>query len=204
MTCAEFEIRLCDYLDGTVPPDGTAALERHAAGCTACAELMRDARAGIAFIERAAEVEPPPELLTRILFHAPHAKAQAGLRRWLRRIMDPVLQPRLAMGMAMTILSFAMLAKFIPMRQLKAADLNPARVWMAVEDQGARAWGRTVKFYESLKFVYQIQTTVREWRQQQDDDTAAAPGSVKPGQADERRLPVNNPPAGKDLPERSR
>ena len=30
------------------------------------------------------------------------------------------------MGMAMTILSFSMLSRFVPMQQLKPADLRPA------------------------------------------------------------------------------
>ncbi len=49
-------------------------MERHLAECPACAELARDSAAAVAFMERAAEVEPPPELMTRILFDAPWRK----------------------------------------------------------------------------------------------------------------------------------
>ena len=51
-------------------------MERHLAECPACAELARDSAAAVAFMERAAEVEPPPELITRILFDAPWSKAK--------------------------------------------------------------------------------------------------------------------------------
>lgn len=194
MTCAELESHICDYVDGTLGPDARTTVERHLAGCGSCAELVRESRAAIGFIERAAEVEPPPELMTRLLFNAPwsHAKTTAsGVRNWFRRILHPFLQPRFAMGMAMTILSFAMLARFVaPARQLRAADLAPANVWAGVEDRAYRGWQRTVKFYESLKVVYQIQSKLREWKQQQDEEVKPA-DTGKPGaNADEHRLPV--------------
>ena len=128
-------------------------------------------------MERAAEVEPPPELVTRILFDPPWAKPRARpgagfWERW-RAFWQPILQPRFAMGMAMTILSFAMLARFVnPVRQLRPKDLDPAAVWRSVDDRVYRAWQRTVKFYESMRLVYQIQSTVREWQQQEDSETA--------------------------------
>ena len=48
-----------------------------------------------------------------------------------------------------------------------------------MEDRAVRTWGRTVKFYDNLKFVYQIQTTLREW-QQQDEEPAGAEQRGKP------------------------
>jgi hypothetical protein len=198
MNCAEAEVYICDLVDGTLDPAAGAALEAHLAGCPGCAELARDAAAGHSFIARAAAVEPPPELVTRILFDPPwaraHAGAGAGLRSRLRALWHPLLQPRLAMGMAMTILSLAMLAKFVkPVRQLSPRDLSPTAVWAALDDRVYDAWQRTVKYYESLRLVYQIQATVREWRQQE-QEAAEYPEEPPP---DERRLPVNEP-AGRD------
>ena len=198
MNCAEAEILICDYVDGTLAPAAKTELERHLAACSGCAELARDAAAAVAFMERAAEVEPPPALVTRILFDPPwgHARARqaAGLRSRLRAFLHPVFQPRLAMGMAMTILSFAMLAKFVkPVRQLSPKDLDPAVVWAALDDRVYRGWQRTVKFYESIRLVYQIQSTVRDWQQAQ--DAADDQPEVK---NDERRLPVEGePPPGR-------
>ena len=73
------------------------------------------------------------------------------------------------MGMAMTILSFSILSRFVPMQQLKAADLRPSEVWASLDDRAHRAWARTVKYYENLKVVYQIQTLLRDWQQQAED-----------------------------------
>lgn len=195
MNCAELEILLCDYVDGTLAADQKSELETHLAQCAACAELARDVRAAVGFIERVPEVEPPPELLTRIVFELPAAhqarpKKSRGVRRLLHDWVQPVLQPRFAMGFAMTILSFSLLARFagIRPRQLTLEDLRPANVWRAIDDGAYRAWQRTVKFYENLRLVYEIQTQLRDWTQssqeargraeeQQRQGTAPAPGA---------------------------
>jgi anti-sigma factor RsiW len=185
MTCAELENLICDYVDGTLGPDARTLVEQHLTGCPTCAELARDGAAAVGFMERAAEVEPPPELMTRLLFQAPWANAKratTGVRHWFGKALHPILQPRFAMGMAMTILSFAMLARFVtPARQLRASDLAPGQVWASLEDRAYRSWQRTVKFYESLKVVYQIQSKLHDWQQQQEEE---------PKPADTHRLPV--------------
>ncbi|HZT32492.1 MAG TPA: zf-HC2 domain-containing protein [Bryobacteraceae bacterium] len=201
MTCADFEIRICDYVDGTLAPAERVELERHLAVCASCAELARDSAAAVTFMERASEVEPPPELLTRLLFEPPWRKsgaaARSGARRWLAGLLHPLLQPRFAMGMAMTILSFAMLYKFVgPIRQLRPQDLEPARVWAALDDRLYRGWQRTVKFYESIRFVYQIRNQLQEWQQQQEEEQRTAPPDAQKSGAgaDDRRLLPRNPP----------
>ena len=145
MNCAEIEILLCEYVDGLLAaPESSAQrakVEDHLRVCDHCRELMVDARAGAAFVRRVEALDPPEELITRLLFQAPTSQPQTrqsrrGFRAWLASWLGPVLQPRFAMGMAMTILSFSMLGKFanLQQRQLTPADLHPVKVWMAVED----------------------------------------------------------------------
>src|ERR1051326_637629 len=88
MNCAEIEILICDYVDGTLAPALKAELERHLAECPACADLAHDSAAAVAFIGRAADVEPPPELITRILFDAPWSKvrARSKARVWISAV----------------------------------------------------------------------------------------------------------------------
>jgi len=197
MNCAEIEVLICDYVDGTLAPDQKSELERHLSACPDCAELARDSAAAVRFIESAADVEPPPELITRILFDAPWSKnKESRWRRWLNSVLGPLLGPLLApkyaMGLAMTVLSFSMLVKFVgPVRPITAADLKPSVVWAGIEDRASRAWARTVKYYDSLKVVYQIQSALREFQQQ---DEAA-----RPVKTDEHKLPIperkqQNPP----------
>lgn len=195
MNCAELELLICDYVDGGLTPAERALVERHLAECPACAELARDSAAALAFMDRAEEVEPPPELITRILFDGPwsHGKPKVdsqgrpktGLRNWLANLSSVLLQPRLVMGMAMTVLSLAIVAR--PVRQLQLSDIEPAKVWAGVEDRVYISWQRTVKFYENLKWVYEIQTTLHEW-QQQDEDLR------NEQKIDDRKLPVKEIP----------
>jgi hypothetical protein len=200
MNCAQVEVLLCDYLDGTLPAGERTALEQHLSVCLACAELARDASGAVEFIGRAAAVEPPPELITRILYEAPWIKARPratqGMRAWLQAVWEPVRQPRFALGMAMTILSCSMLWRYVaPVRQLRAEDLQPAKVWTAVEDRGQRMWARTVKYYQNMKFVYQIQSTLREWQQQQDEERKLAGAELETPKTDERKLTIQRPAA---------
>jgi hypothetical protein len=177
MNCADLEILLCDYVDGTLASEQRSAVEVHLAACPACAELARDSAGAVAFMDRVAVIDPPAELLTRILFELPNAQRQVkSSRSWWSKIraawIEPVLQPRFAMGMAMTVLSFAMLGRFagIEVRQLKPSDLNPVAVWSTLEDKAARTWARAVKYYDSLRLVYEIQTRLKDWNEQAETD----------------------------------
>jgi anti-sigma factor RsiW len=193
MNCADFEIPICEYVDGALPAAQKAELERHLAECPACAEMARDSAAAVAFMERAADVEPPPEMITRILFEGPWNKGKAkqpAWRKWISGVLGPVLSPKFAMSMALTILSLSMLFKFV-----SPTPRSPAKILTNLEDQAYRAWGRTVKFYDNLKFVYQIQTTLRQWQQRQQSDEQRAPvdqGTAGAG-VDARKLPVASP-----------
>ena len=184
MNCADVEIRLADYVDETLHGEERSALEAHLSQCHACAELARDARSAVAFIERASNVEAPPELVTRILFEITSGPSHAEVKpKWTRRVfgkwLEPILQPRYAMGMAMTVLSFAMLGRFTGIhRQLTASDLDPVKIWMATEDRAQRVWERSVKYYENLRVVFEIQTQLKEWTEEQPADTSPQAGKA--------------------------
>jgi hypothetical protein len=173
MTCAEVEILLCDYVDGTLRGAEKTALESHLAGCSACAELAKEVAGVTAFFERVAPAGPPAELLTRILHELPSVRPVAEKRSWWRKLfggwLQGVLQPRYVMGMAMTVLSFSMIAKFagINPRQLRPSDLDPVKIWAGIDDRTHRAWDRTVKYYENLRLVIEVQSRLKEWSDQE-------------------------------------
>ncbi len=199
MNCADLEILLCDYVDGTLRAEQRSAVEDHLAACGPCAELVRDAASAVTFMARAAGPEPPAELVTRILFELPaaqraeHSVSKSAWKRFRARWLEPVLQPRFAMGMAMTVLSFAMLGRFagVEVRQLKPADLDPVKVWIALEDKTLRAWERGVKYYDSLRVVYEVQTRLKDWGDQADADRARKQaGKKNTADAGEKKSPV--------------
>jgi anti-sigma factor RsiW len=190
MQCPEFEIRLCDYLDGTLDRVPRQEVEEHASGCAACAALLADAQAVTAFFERTPDVEAPPDLAAQILYRTQAARSAAaraggGWRRWLQ----PLLAPRFVMGMAMTILSLSMFARVanVEIRQLRPADLSPTAVWTSVSGRVQHLWNQGAAVYENIRLFYQVATELRE--AEADAEEAAPEGSGKAGaSADPRRI----------------
>lgn len=95
------------------------------------------------------------------------------------------------MGMAMTILSFAMLQRCtgVKVERISAADLNPVRIWGGVEDKAFRAKDRAVKYYENLRWVYEIETRLKSLEDQQD---AAQNRAISGARKDMKRATAPN------------
>lgn len=173
LTCADVEVLLADYVDQTLLDRDVADLKAHFTICPGCQQMAADATAAVAFMDRAQIPEPPPELVNRILFEIGNNTGHDIVKPpfWQRlfgKSLQPVLQPRFAMGMAMTMLSFGMLLRMEGVREL--ADLSPTNLYAAAEDRVTRIWDRGVKHYQSLKFVYEIQTRYHEWLAEQEKD----------------------------------
>lgn len=193
MNCAEFEIVLADYLDGTLQAGERAAIEQHSNECAACHDFLRDVSGGMSLLQNAEQVEPPPALITRIAYQAPIGRSrhpferQGLLSRLASKWLQPILQPRAVMGMAMTVLSFAMLERCtgVHVQQIQAADLSPVRIWGGVEDKAWRVRDRAVKYYENLRFVYEIETRLKDLEEQPEtppNRAGANSGSAGQGQ----------------------
>jgi len=57
-------ILLCDYVDGTLAPSRRRRSRATWPSARLAPGMARDVQAALGFMERVAEVEPPPELLT--------------------------------------------------------------------------------------------------------------------------------------------
>jgi hypothetical protein len=179
LSCADVEVMLADYVDQTLLDRDVSDLKAHFAICPACQELAADAAAAVAFMDSAQAVEAPPELVNRILFEIGNNTGHSIVKppRWQRLFgkgLQPILQPRFAMGMAMTMLSFGMLLRMEGVRQW--TDLSPANLYATAEDKATRLWDRGVKHYQSFKLVWEIQTRYQEWlaNQEKADQEKAA------------------------------
>ena len=201
MNCADLEILICDYLDGTLGPDEKADVERHLARCAGCAELAKDAGAAVAFLERVPAVEPPPELLTRSCLSG--LQETGGSRLPSELAGEP--------GAAFTATAVRHGGRADHPVVLHAGQIRRAAD-AAVASRGPRpgqdlgspgrprhrTWERSVKFYESIRFVYEIQSRLREWRTQQDEQEREAANS----ELRDRQLKVRRTP-GQAAPERT-
>ncbi len=190
MNCVDVQILLAEYVDGTLHREARSAVQAHLDSCVTCRDLAHDAAGAVAFMGRASAVEAPPELVTRILFEVTQGESRSVVkpplaRRWFGNVfgawLEPVFQPRFAMGMATTLLSLAMLIRG---RQLNPADLNPVKLWNSAELEVSRAWERGVKHYENLRLVFEIQSRLKQWS---DEAAPAAPALQQdPSQGDRK------------------
>jgi len=173
MTCNDFDGLLCDYLDGQLTSDRRTLMEVHLTQCTGCAELTRDSREAMGLVERSADVDMPPELITKILQQIPQEGWLARLSHgFFAPVLQPLLQPRVVMGAMLTVLSLSMMTRCagVPKHALTAGDLDPVRLVGTLDDKLHRGWERSVKTYESMKLVYEVQSRVSEWKDKQREE----------------------------------
>jgi len=212
--CKEWEMQLTDALDGLLPPPEEARFVAHKAGCPACAVLYEEARKGREWLEfLSPEPEPPEGLLAKILAttgpgHASDHRAGALLpaspaSEALPAFVPPVwqqpgflarvragVQPRLLMTAAMTFFSIAMTMNLTGMqvKDLRMADLRPRALRSYMERQLNMASVPIVRYYDHLRFVYELEAQVRQFRNQAEDENRGVEQpkpspSVTPGES---------------------
>ena len=182
MTHLEIENLASDYLEGLLDPSQRAAVERHLAGCEACRELLGDVRHVLELCQATEDAEPKPWLISQIM------RATVGERKptWRERIaafFRPVLQPRVAYPIAMTVFTFSVIvqAAGLHLRSLEFEDLNP-RTWVGrANRQGHLLAARAEKYYYDLRVVYEIESRFRQLGGEQQNQPEEAPKPPAPG-----------------------
>jgi hypothetical protein len=179
LRCEEWEALLADALDGVLPAAQTASFEAHSAGCLGCADLLAHARQGQEWLEYLhGEPEAPSGLVSRILEKtagagaiqvpilagaAPSAGAVAVAVPWRRNFHEA----RLLMTVAMAFFSIAVTLNMVgggKLTSLRLADLRPSMIGNTLSRQFYGAREQVVKFYNNARFVYQLESKVRELR----------------------------------------
>ena len=194
MQCAEFDALLSQAIDGTLSGERLTAFEAHGRVCRVCGPLLQESEAGHGWLKSLAEVEPPADLVTNVLLrtsgvvtarshaHAPVRPTTVTwmdrVREWAEMIYSPVVaaarQPRFAMsfGMAFFTLSVTLGISGVRVSDLRHVDLRPS----AIRRNYYETSGRVVKYYENIRFVYEIQARVRQFKE------ATAPAQPPPEQ----------------------
>src|SRR5712692_7779837 len=182
MQCGEFEALLSDALDQVLTGARLEKFQSHAKVCAVCGSLFAEAQAGQHLLKALEVVEPPANLVHNILADtigidtarlrttsaATLSRPSLGgrIREWsdafLRPVFGVVRQPRFAMsfGMAFFSLSIAMSVAGVKPSDLKQVDLRPS----ALKRTYYTATAKRVKYYENIRFVYEIESRVREFK----------------------------------------
>lgn len=173
VTHAEFEALLAEAMDGLLSPAEMARFSAHAAACPLCAPQMALAAEGRSLLRGLEELEPPAYLVRKILNVtselAPKTAEEKAAREWsfnLRPAFAAIMQPRFGMSFAMTFFSIMLILNVadVHFSDIKNLDLRPSAVKSNVVKGYYETTGRVTRYYENLRFVYQVQSTLRDLR----------------------------------------
>ena len=167
MTHLELENLASDYLEGQLEQARRYEVAAHLNDCAQCRELVADLSHAIELCRSAEELEPASWLVPKILL-ATIGERKPALRERLSGFFHPVLQPRVAYSVAMVVFSVSIIvnAAGINLRDLSLEDLNP-RTWAYRANRtGHLLYARAEKFYYDLRVVYEIESRLRQLRQE--------------------------------------
>jgi Putative zinc-finger len=178
MQCNEFEALLFDAIDDKLSRAEQERFRAHARVCGKCGPMFAEVEAGQHWLKSLTEVEAPANLVNNILaatsgiqsyrLQETAAAHQASLGERIRERLDSLFapvwstirQPRFAMsfGMAFFSLSVALSVAGVKPTDIKQADLSRTGLRRTYYTTTARV----VKYYENIRFVYEIESKVQE------------------------------------------
>jgi hypothetical protein len=174
MQCAEFEALLSDALDLTLSGEKLESFQAHSRVCPLCGPMLQEAETGQRWLKTLEVVEPPANLVHNILAATSGVETrrhgEAGLASWRERLTATVVapalalmrQPRFAMSFGMVFFSLSICLSVLGIKpsDLLRVDLRPS----AIKRSYYETSGRVVKYYENIRFVYEIESRVREFK----------------------------------------
>lgn len=213
LSCDQWEALLADMLDGLLPPQDTGAFAAHGAACPGCGDLLAHAKQGREWlIYLHEEPEIPAGLVGRIIEKTTGAGtipvvviagagqapgAAAAAIPWRRSFHET----RLLMTVAMAFFSIMVTLNIAGVRMggLRLADLRPSMIGNTLSRQFYGARASVVRFYDNMRFVYQMESRIRELRQ----DTGTTPQKQTPEKQEPSKKGDQdgqvNPPPGSGL-----
>jgi hypothetical protein len=192
--CAACEAMMADVLDGQAAE--VECFRLHLETCSGCRSIFHEVEDGLSWMNSLAEVEPPPEMVHRILtatigsepMPAPAAKKSLfdhlrewpplqpvfGSRAWAT-FAGTVLEPRFAMSFGMAFFSIMLILTMfgIKLASLRKIDLRPAAVVRTYYE----TQGKVVKYYENIRFVLELESTMRDLKHAAAPENAPKPSN---------------------------
>jgi hypothetical protein len=189
ISCAEFDARLTDALDGVLSGRELEEFRAHVDACMDCGPVYQQASRGMELLKSLEEVEPPTNLVHNILAKTSHREQRVVATvpgqpvSWGRRVADfispslapalaPVfnnvslrnmMQPRFAMTLAMTFFSLSLImnAAGIRMKDVKNWDLRPNAIATSASLTYHETTARVVKYYENIRFLNEWESRLK-------------------------------------------
>jgi len=185
--CGLWETHLADALDGLLSPAEEATFNAHMAVCPSCSALYEESKRGREWLEfLSPEPEVPAGLLDRILAQTGPGQtaglnlvaesgnvisiAQGKVPAWQRPgFMGHIhrfAEPRLLMTAAMAFFSIALTLNLtgVKLSSLRLADLRPSAIRSVMERRLNMASTPIIRYYDHLRFVYEVESRMRELR----------------------------------------
>jgi hypothetical protein len=198
LQCEEWEALLADALDGTLKAEDTAVFTAHGKDCPMCAELLAQAKQGQEWMSFLHEEPPvPADLVARILDRTSGASLpQLAAAGAVQQVPLPVAHftarrtfrdARMLMTAAMAFFSLALTLNLIGVRldTIRMADLKPSALQTTITRQFYGAKKQMVSYYENIRLVYEVESKVREMRQDAEPEQKTQP------KKDENQQPSN-------------
>jgi hypothetical protein len=209
LRCEEWEALLVDSLDGLLPPSQSVAFHAHSDACVSCSGLLAHARQGQEWLGYLhAEPEIPAGLVGKIVEKTAGAGAipvpvLAGAAPGVGAVAVPVPwhrsfhETRLLMTVAMAFFSSALILNMAGVRftNLRLADLRPSTIGNTLSRQFYGAREQVAKFYANARFMYQLESKMRELRRDTDAQQQPAAPKKQPSSKNEKDGRLNPPPA---------
>jgi len=182
LPCVEWEALLVDALDGTLPATESAAFQAHRDSCIACSVLLEETKRGSEWLHfLGSEPEVPAGLVGKILAQTSGAAAPlpslipgamavpipvAGgwSGSWLPMVERRAAQSRWIMTAAMAFFSIAFTLNMtgVKLSGFRLSDLTPATIASSLTHEFYMADRGVMRYYDSLRFVYEVESRVRE------------------------------------------
>ncbi len=215
MQCHEFDGLVSDALDGILTGIQLDRFQAHSRTCSVCGPLFAEVQAGRNWLKDLTEVEPPAGMVTNILasttgvdtqrlrvnvttLRQPGASWWERAQAWASGAVVPiwatVRQPRFAMsfGMAFFSLSVALSVLGVKPADLRSLSLRPA----AIRHTYYNTQARVVRYYENIRFVYEVESRVRELKRTV--EPAQPTGEAAPDKKDHKNDTTQQPEQKQD------
>ena len=196
LSCEAWEALLVDALDGKLDANDAAAFHAHSQECGAgCGDLLEEARRGSEWLQYLRETPPAPEgLVDKILAGTsglPEANplVPAGAvaiphQPWLgvplHLLQRHMAESRIVMTLAMAFFSIALTLNLTGVRlnQLKLSDLKPSTLASTVSHEYFSTSKNVKRYYQNLRFVYEVESRLNEMRGETERPGAGAPSGI--------------------------